>query len=429
MRKFYRIATALLLMINTVGTGMAYSVSFPGGHAPAALRWRTANAIPISVSSSLLAESPNIKSGSDLKGVLQRSLETWERAAGIRFRTTDSERQNVSPAGQSGDGVSLITIAQTPDNTLLFAKDPERAAATTRIFYNGRGVITEADIVLNPYQQFSTDGTPGTFDLESTLTHEIGHLLGLDHSLLLSSTMHLSHGRNGTLGLQHFAARTLSAEDIAAVRAIYGPPAEDLECCGEIAGKLTFADGKAARKSRVWIEDKLGRVQGESSTASDGTYRFAGLNPGEYIAYAEADGMSAPVQRIGEVLVEFGITAVLSGRIEPGAREIAISHLGFNGELSDLAIPIAGGRTYRIYLGGSNLDHQRTEIRFNTPFLAVIPGSVSAHDYGKEVSVISFEIRVDPRTPAGDYTILAGPENGGQAAVPGGLTVDEVTTP
>src|SRR4030095_3804166 len=151
-----------------------------------------------------------------------------------------------------GDGVSLITIAQTPENVLLFSKDTENAAATTRVFYSRRGMITEADIVLNPYEQFSTDGTLGTFDLESTLTHEIGHLLGLSHSEVFGSTMHANYGKNGVFGSQRLISRTFAADDIAAVRALYGARGDDGECCGTIEGKLAVP-GKPNRSIEVWI--------------------------------------------------------------------------------------------------------------------------------------------------------------------------------
>src|SRR5690606_36643149 len=113
----------------------------------------------------------------------------------------------------------------------------ETLSATTRVFYR-RNSITEADIVLNPYQQFSTDGTFGTYDLESTLTHEIGHLLGLDHSDFPGSTMFENYGRNGMFGVPNLAARTLRRIDIAAAAALYRPADADLDCCSSIRADI-----------------------------------------------------------------------------------------------------------------------------------------------------------------------------------------------
>src|SRR5215217_5067293 len=92
-------------------------------------------------------------------------------------------------------------------------------------------VIVAADISINPRPraedgaelQFSTDGTPGTYDLEATFTHEIGHFLGLDHSILLSSTMQGRQSINGTFGLPALTGRTLSEEDRQKIRNLYGP--------------------------------------------------------------------------------------------------------------------------------------------------------------------------------------------------------------
>ena len=116
-------------------------------------------------------------------------------------------------------------------------------------------MITEADIVLNPFQQFSTDGTFGTFDLESTLTHEIGHLLGLHHSSVLGATMAESFAKNGTMGFIDFGPRTLGASDIAVLRDMYGPRPEDTNCCGVISGKLSISAGKPAKGILVWAEE------------------------------------------------------------------------------------------------------------------------------------------------------------------------------
>src|SRR5438067_2380544 len=191
-------------------------------------RWKNTT-IRVAVSTSLMKPNSNIKTDSLVDEAIRRSLDAWQSVADIEFQRDDSDLQSVSPSG-NGDGVSLITIAQTPENLMFFLKDAESASAKTRIFYNTKGFITEADIVLNPYQQFSTDGTFGTYDLESTLTHEIGHLLGLRHSNVLGATMLDNFGKIGVFGIPNFSPRSLSESDISTIRELYGPNTE-AECC------------------------------------------------------------------------------------------------------------------------------------------------------------------------------------------------------
>src|SRR5438552_10021223 len=274
------ISAFLLFCLAAVAFGNELP-SAPTGPEVQRLRWKN-NTIKVAVSTSLTSQNPNIKMGSDVDGAVHRSLDAWQNVADIEFQIENSDLQSVSPSG-TGDSVSLITIAQTPENLLFFSKDADSASAKTRIFYNAKGFITEADIVLNPFQQFSTDGTFGTYDLESTLTHEIGHLLGLHHSGVLGATMLDSFGKNGVFGIRETSPRTLAESDIASIREIYGPNHENVDCCSKISGKLTAETGRAAKNLLVWAEDtETGRVAAEVETAGDGSFRFGALPAGNY---------------------------------------------------------------------------------------------------------------------------------------------------
>src|SRR6266540_64719 len=301
---------ALIALLAFVVSSQPSSFDLPAASQDRQIKWPTKN-IQIALSTSLTAPSPAIKPASDVLGAVERALASWSQAANVKFVEGPSKAQSVSPAN-SGDGISLITVAATAENLALFSE--ENTTARTRVFYDpDTGAITEADIVINPFPysgegeplQFSTDGTPGTYDLESTLAHEIGHLLGLNHSHVIGATMQAFQALNGTYGLPAITERTLSEADEAAVRSLYGAR----EKMGSIEGRiLNSIDGNLlpATAAHVWIEDlATGKVMAGGLTSGGGKFNINGVFPGTYRAMveyldgpaSESTALSAPTDR------------------------------------------------------------------------------------------------------------------------------------
>src|SRR4030095_4318628 len=104
-------------------------------------------------------------------------------------------------------------------------------------------VIEEADIVFSQSLSFATSGETGKYDIQSVLTHEIGHFVGLDHSGLVSSVM-VPFAAPGQL-----EQRTLAYDDIAGVSEIY-PRAVTGFAPGTIRGAV-FAGSAAVSGAHV----------------------------------------------------------------------------------------------------------------------------------------------------------------------------------
>ena len=248
IRKSISAITLLLTQAGMCAPLGASSIQYrdPGG--VRAQRW-VSNPIIIAFSTSLNSPPPDIKTGSDLIGATRRALQHWSNAADIQFFETTSTIQTISPAN-TGDRVNLITVSA--DNAAVFGSSEN--PGLSRVFYDSGGAIVEGDIALNPNEPFSSDGTLGTYDLESTLTHEIGHLLGLEHSAIIGATMQPRQPRNGLYGLPAFTQRTLSDDDVTGVRALYGPRTGG----GSISGKLMsngFARAQTVFGGHVFVED------------------------------------------------------------------------------------------------------------------------------------------------------------------------------
>ncbi len=408
MNRFLCIILTLFVLLTSSGAalGSTSSVLAAKEEIPR-LVWREKR-IEIAISRALLSASPNIKAGSDVAGAIRRSIEAWQDVAAIELVTLESTKQDVSPAGFAGDGVNLITIAASPENVLFFGKDPYSASAKTRIFYTRRGSITEADIVLNPFQLFSTDGSFGTFDLESTLRHEIGHLLGLRHSAVVGAAMYDSATKNGVFGTLNNAVG-LTADDIAAVRALYGSTEPEEDCCGSIAGRLN-GPNRAGREYVVWAQEtSTGRLVANTITDRSRSFRLDGLSDGESSVFAVESGKAQTFspQSLGDAKVAKGTTTTLSARYVRQPINFSLQLLGANGILSDSPIVLSRGTSQRIYAGGSRLTDDRIRIESDSPFLSVSAESSDDIQFDADLTGVSFLLRVDPETPSGQYNIMA----------------------
>jgi len=373
--------------------------------------------------------------------------------ANITFVETSSSAVSISSAA-AGDGTSLLTIADTPENEELF--NIWSTTGRTRVFYDPEtGVIAEADICLNPHPrsaegtvlQFSTDGSPGSYDLEATFVHEIGHLLGLEHSDVLASTMQAHQAVNGTYGLTAFTGRTLSEDDRQHVRSLYGPGQHSSRIEGRLVDNSSIGTTIPLGSVSVWAETTAsGRVMASDITAEDGSYQL-GLPPGQYRLFAESrntDGSLSEVsaaesaagsqrrfrsfELANQVVVRPDTIKTVNYNLVPPQNSLPALNprlIGINGELSNTSVPLETGKHMKIYLGGEGIDQvPGTSISVTSPFFVVDPASLAREQFATAFPVISFDVKVAANAPFGDYSVRVQSNSGEMAYVPGGITID-----
>lgn len=444
-----RIFTSLFISAVLLMAAMpAHSYTYQYSSSAVQIRWAS-NTINIALSNSLNSPPPNIRAGSDVVGAVRRALRRWSDATNIQFVETFRNETAVSPSS-GGDGISLITISSA--NDAFTSGRPGRA----RVFFNSAGTISEGDIAINATSsfQFSTDGTSGTYDLESTFVHEIGHLLGLDHSGVVGATMQPRQGQNFTD--PSFTMRTLSDDDLAGIRSIYGQRVQ--VPVGSIAGQVNYGAG-----AHVWAENLFtGRVMGSSITRSDGSYRIDQLSPGDYrimveyldepvsageIAFPPANSNhpylgigSQPAFRATEsqtsLAVAAGTTTILNPLINLGASSFNPRILGVNGALQAAPVQLAAGRVYRFAVGGSSLGNvplTATGFSVTSPFMSIDPASFTRENpanYGinePNYGIVSFNLVVADSAKFGNYTLRLRSDSGEIAFLSGALAVDPNT--
>jgi hypothetical protein len=144
---------------------------------------------------------------------------------------------NAAEYNEDGPNANLVVFR---DNCWTYTTEANTLGKTTVTYDNDTGEILDADIELNhAFNEFTTGDVDVVYDLQSILTHEIGHLVGLDHTTDFYATMNPGY-QQGTTDL-----RSLEQDDTDCVCAIY-PPERTGVCSTNPRGGLGDTCGAAA---------------------------------------------------------------------------------------------------------------------------------------------------------------------------------------
>lgn len=143
--------------------------------------------------------------GLSAETAVRSGADAWQQqSAAFRFTYTGPSSQTTT----TYDGINLVLFRNASSGS---------AIATTYWWYSGSRIL-DADIVFwdGAFQFFAgSSGCSGGFYIEDIAVHEFGHALGLGHSTSTNATMYPSVSSCNTRN------RTLDADDIAGVRALY----------------------------------------------------------------------------------------------------------------------------------------------------------------------------------------------------------------
>jgi Matrixin len=225
-----------------------------------AIRWSTAlGSNPVTI---LTQDQTPAGRLNEIEQVIQQSLQVWTSVSGSAL--THAALAPLARAGSSNscgsDGINSICFDQAD---LAFTPG---VLAFTRVITADRigiqlgsgpistevGQILDADIYFNPSDSMTTFSTPAalsantkSYDLESILTHELGHVLGFSHSAVWTAMMFpyapAPGSYTGIRPSQQQPDAPLAEDDRTGLRVLYHDPSDTL-FLGSIQGHIVPAN-------------------------------------------------------------------------------------------------------------------------------------------------------------------------------------------
>jgi len=299
LHQFASLAMTLFLILWSVITAQGYSFNeivpdvrepagVSGGSAcpvpshqltsAAAIAFRWSTALGTTPKTILTQDQTATGSLNEIEQVIQQSLAVWSNVSGTTLTAASIAPlvRNTAVNLCGSDGINSICFDQ-PDmaftpGVLAFTRvitadqigiQLGSGAPSTRV-----GQILDADIYFNPSDSLVSFATPAvlsanpkSYDLESLLTHELGHALGFSHSAVWSAMMFPFAPAPGTFtGMRPTAQQPdapLADDDRTGLRVLYHDPA-DTQFIGSIQGRLVPANPLSLSVSPLGVTGVFG---------------------------------------------------------------------------------------------------------------------------------------------------------------------------
>ena len=321
--KSKKTVTALALLISSfLLAGQGYGGSFQTAAQGEPQHWKSGTPISYVVNPGGVSGYTTEQQKLIIAEAVDSAFTPWKQTpeASIAF-------QNAGTTAQTNGGANAVNLITFQDSSFEFP--PGIVAATVVVAAGGpgpvqlgnqiveagfAGQIVDADILFNgAAYAFSPVAGSTAIDLVAVAIHEVGHLLGLGHSGILSSVM-VPFAETTTGSPQ----RTLQADEQILAAFLYPAPTFNASR-GGLSGIITRPPGVAVKSAHVIAVSSPGGVPVASQlSGANGLFGIAGLPPGNY-----------------QVLVE------------PLNGPVSLAHVSeFYGDgLSNFATTFAGGRT------------------------------------------------------------------------------------
>jgi len=237
----------------------------------AALHWGTPDSISIVIQST---GSDDITDGSHTTAI-RNAIQAWNAASGTLAHLVE----NTNPAQQArtdwqSDGLHTVMFDENDDSG--YFPNGSGIVAITPSWFGSSGSITDSDVLFNGKAfHFTTAGAPGCYDVQDVATHELGHLLGLDHSPWAGASMYPYV--DPTILLH----RSLSQDELHGLRDMYPSGTT-----ARIHGTLLHPNNRPVKGAQIVALDSAGRPCAGALSTNSGTWRIYGLDAGAYTLYA-----------------------------------------------------------------------------------------------------------------------------------------------
>ncbi len=209
-----------------------------------------------------------------VRQVATRSFTAWSDLecetgyATLAFSELDEAECKRTEYNVDGKNSNIILFQ---DNKWDYKGADNTLAKTTVTFDAETGEIFDADIEINhAYNNFTISDEIVDYDLESVLTHEVGHLIGLDHTPDYAATMYAGY-EPGSM-----EQRSLEPDDVLGACTAY-PPEREAVCDPRPRGGFGSACGDAVAEDGAVAACSLATVGGGEGAPRGSLPALAGL--------------------------------------------------------------------------------------------------------------------------------------------------------